>query len=119
MATKITKKEMFAQILAVLTDDAQKDFIKHEIELLEKKASTPRKLTPAQLKSVELRDAIATFLQGADHPVTIKEVVANVPALVEADATSPQKVSRLIADLGDKVEKSVIKKVTHYVWVTD
>ena len=32
---KITKKEMFAQIMSHLTDESEINFIKHEIELLE------------------------------------------------------------------------------------
>lgn len=118
MATKLTKMDKFALVLAQLTDEDLKDFIKHEMALLEKKAATPRKLTAEQVKSLEIRDEIAALLQSAESPLTIKEIKASVPSLVEIDA-SPQKIGRLLFDLGDKVVKTIVKKVAYYSWAVE
>lgn len=95
---KMTKKEMFNQILTHLTDAAEIDFVKHEIALLEKKAGTKSgKPTATQVANEGVKAAIVEFME-ADVAYTIAEITAGVPELAEA---SNQKVSALMKQLVD------------------
>lgn len=98
MATKkMTKREMFAQILAHTTDEAEKEFIRHEMELLEKKnASKSEKLTPAQEANEKLKTAIVDYLAESEKPMTISQMLKDIP---ECNGLSNQKVSALVRQL--------------------
>lgn len=110
---KMTKKEMFNQILTHLTDAAEIEFVKHEIEMLEKKAgSKSGKLTATQVANEGVKAAIVEAME-AGATYTIADLMAGVPALAEA---SNQKVSALMKQLVDAgvVVKSYEKRKAYF-----
>lgn len=72
---KITKKEMFTEILALVKDNkAMVDFINHEIELLDKKKSSgSKKAKETKDANQKLADDLYIALAELDIPVTISE----------------------------------------------
>ncbi|MBQ8635898.1 hypothetical protein IJ425_07080 [bacterium] len=102
--TKMTKKEMFAQIKTHLTNPEEIAFIDHEIELLEKKASTPKKPTATQLENEVFTQKILAVLENAERGLSISEIQAKDTTL----PTSNQRMSRLLNNL---VESHVVVKV--------
>lgn len=81
MSQKLTKKDYFNQIKANynLTED-EIAFIDHEIELLDKKNSAPRKATPKQMENVEIGEYLVAHMEaGKGYTVTqlIKEVLGD------------------------------------------
>ena len=93
---KITKKEMFTEILALVKDNkAMVDFINHEIELLDKKkASGSKKAQMNKSANSELANELYVALGEVGKPVTIsefqKESTSGVATL------SNQKISYLL-----------------------
>lgn len=93
---KITKKEMFNEILAVLTDANQIAFIEHEIELLEKKAGAKSgRPTATQVANEKLKGDIVEFLEDGVAR-TIADITNGVDTL---NGASNQKVSALMRQL--------------------
>lgn len=128
---RIIKKDYFNALIAYceaneiqfsedISAEMMKDFATHEIELLSKKRNSEgivRKLTPEQKLNEKIKLEILDFLKdGQLH--TIAEMIKNVPSLIEKGDVSPQKVSALLTQLGDKgtceVEREVIKRVTYF-----
>lgn len=72
---KLTKKEMFAQILEIVKGDTvMEDFIKHEIELLDKKkSSSSKKAQETKDANQKLAEDLLVALAELDSPVTISE----------------------------------------------
>jgi hypothetical protein len=100
---KPTKKEMFARILAKTTDVAEREFLAHEIELLENKGkSKDGKLSPAQEANAKLAQAI---LDGMEGSMTISAMIKMIP---ECKDLSTSKVSAIVRIL--KAEGSVIRE---------
>lgn len=114
---KITKREMFAQVIAMaegreVTVSAEEliAFAKHEIELLEKKAGTKSKKEVAtDAENARLMEVIAETLTGAENPMTVSEVMG---ANAELGELSNQKVSALMKKLVDtgRVKKGTEKR---------
>ena len=96
---KMTKKDMFAQILSHTTDKAEREFLEHEMELLAKKNATATKtLTPTQKANEDTKSAIVEFLAESGKGLTITDMIKQVPACAEL---SNQKVSALVRQLCD------------------
>ena len=117
-----TKKEMFASIINFIkrpedfTAENRNAFIEclsHEIELLEKKAATPRKPTATQIENESLKAAIVGYLTSADAPKTIKEMQADVEVLAPL---SNQRITHLLTDLrkAGTVARTYVKKVAYF-----
>ena len=71
---KMTKRDYFTAILNTYPlTDAEKDFVKHEIELLEKKNSTERKPAVKQNENAELKAKILATME-SNRPYTATEV---------------------------------------------
>ena len=72
---KLTKKEMFAQILEIVKGDTvMEDFIKHEIELLDKKKSSSSKKTQeTKNANQKLAEELWVALAELGKAVTITE----------------------------------------------
>ena len=114
----MTKREMYVAIRSVVASNAEMvEFINHEIELLDRKATAPRKPSAKQLeKKAEnetLKGEILAYLAGADSPKTIKEMQADVPALA---GLTNQKITHLLTDLyiTRTIEKNYVKKVPYF-----
>ena len=110
----MTKIEMLTSIReAVATNPEMVEFLNHEIELLQRKAATPRKPTVTQIENAGLRKEIADFLFKTEAPQTIKEIVANVEGL---EGLSNQRVTHLLTALrkAGEIKRTIVKKVPYY-----
>lgn len=117
MTKKMTKKEMFAQIMAnyALTDE-EKVFIQHEIELLEKKNTRKdgsKAMTATQKANEVLKARIVEILSKAEKPMSVSEIAKSDSELAEL---SGQKVSAIITLLkNDGIVKRVeIKRKAYF-----
>ena len=117
MEKKITKKEMFAQVIAMaqgkevsVSADEIVAFAEHEIELLEKKAGTKsKKETANDAENARLMEVIVETLTGSEKAMTVSELMT---ANAELGELSNQKVSALMKKLvdGGRVQKSTDKR---------
>ena len=120
MANKMTKKEWFAEIRAIVEkaelDEKKKagmtEFINHEVELLEKKHSKSGQ-TKTQKENLEIMEKIMTALAEVGKPVTITELQS---ASTEMAEYSNQKLSALLKKLvdGGRVVKTQEKKKSYF-----
>ena len=115
MEKKITKKERFNQLLGIVEVSANEElvaFIKHEIELLEKKSNG--KPTKTQKENEEIMAKLYEELKQCESAVTITEF-QKMSEL--AGTLSNQKISALFKTMIEKkgtVEKSVVKGKTYF-----
>lgn len=112
MEKKITKREMFAEIIAMAKASGRDDikaFAEHEIQLLEKKASHSGGMTANQKQNEAILPTILSALEIVGRPVTLTELQAEVPSMAEF---SNQKLSALMKKLVDthKVIKTSDKR---------
>lgn len=102
--TKVTKKDNFIAIIAILEGANRQDLadvIRHEIELLEKKASS-RKPSKTQIANAELTEALLEVLEGSFDPLTILEIQdkdERLQALEDGTQISNQRMSALLRPL--------------------
>lgn len=120
MAKKMTKKEMFAQIMTnyALTPD-EVAFVENEIALLSKRNSHSgdRKPTAKQLENDGYKTEILEYLtEHCDEKFTITELWHNIPALADNETMSNQRVSALVRQLKDDnlVVKEEIKRKAYF-----
>ena len=112
-----TKREYFAQIRNIVADNKELvDFIDHEVELLNKKSSSPLKPSARQVENVALKKDVLATLARLGEPVTIGQIVAETPSL---EGLSNQRVTHLLTDLrkDGEVERTYVKKVAHFAVV--
>lgn len=95
MTKKLTKKELFTEILGVVTEPAHIEFIQHELELLSRKNTGERKPTAAQKENEVLKAAIVESMVAGER-YTISELIASVEVL---NGLSGQKVNSLLTQL--------------------
>ena len=117
MEKKITKKEMFAQVIAMaqgmevsVSADEIVAFAEHEIELLNKKAgSKSKKETANDAENARLMEVIVETLTGSEKAMTVSELMT---VNAELGELSNQKVSALMKKLvdGGRVQKSTDKR---------
>ena len=119
MAT-MTKRDLFSNLISLIdTGACDADFgelkagLQHEIDLLDKKASTPRKPTATQVENEGLKAELLSFLVAADMPKTIKEIQTECSTFAEL---SNQRISHLLSalDKDGKVEKTYVKKTPFF-----
>lgn len=102
--TKMTKREMFEQIKAHLTDEAEIAFIDHELALLAKKNERRSdKPTKNQLANAELMNVIYDNMEDGKR-YTVTEIHQAIDTLKEF---SGNKVSALVRGL--KLDGRVIR----------
>ena len=110
---KVTKRERFEQIKALVSNNAELvAFIDHEIELLNKKNSRSGKPTKTQVENETIKAQIISVLERVGKPMTVTQLLAEN----EFTGLSNQKVSALLTQLrkSDKVVRTVEKKVAFY-----
>lgn len=116
----MTKSELFKNAIAYIEGNTCNaspaeliEGLNHEIELLERKAATPRKPTKTQLENEELKEAIFIYLTEEGEPRTIKSITESLEVL---DGLSNQRVTHLLTALRNegKIKRSIIKKVSYY-----
>jgi hypothetical protein len=99
---KMTKKEKFLALLEKYPfTDGEREFIEHEVELLDKK-NAPKEggkaLTPAQKENEGIKQAILDFMTADGKKYTITDLIKQVPA---CNGMTNQKVSALVRQLLD------------------
>lgn len=115
----MTKSELFKNAIAVIETTSVEnkaeliEGLNHEVELLARKASTPRKPTKTQLENVELKEAIFGYLTEEGEPRTIKSITESLDML---DGLSNQRITHLLTALRNegKIKRTVVKKVPYY-----
>lgn len=110
----MTKREMFVTLREIVSDNAEMvDFIDHEIMLLDKKSSSPRKPSKVQLENTSLKEDIVAYLQNVAMPKCIKELQSEIPSLSEL---SNQRITHLLTDLvkSEVLSKEYVKKTPYY-----
>ena len=112
--TKITKKEMFAQIRSHLTDPAEIAFIDHELELLEKKnVKKATTLSKKQKEDIALIENIFNEMENGKR-YTVTDMTSE---LVTCNGLSPQKVTALVTKMRNNlmVAREVTKGKAYFV----
>lgn len=118
--TKLPKRELFTNLLSLIeTGSCEADFgvlksgLNHEIELLDRKAATPRKPTANQIENQSFAATIVEYLAANPEPATIKDLQTNVEALAPL---SNQRMSHILADLvkSGTVVKEYVKKTPFF-----
>ena len=106
---KKTQKEMFNEILDMLTSKEHKDFIQGRIDALNKKSAS-KKETEKQTRNTELANAIYDYME-VGTLYTITDIMKEVPELQEIDPLSNQFVTNLVTALKNegRVERVVEK----------
>lgn len=123
MEKKVTKREKFEMLKALVKDNAMLvEFIDHEIELLDKKKSQ------GNAKANEKMDSQVALVYNAlvsvGKSVTVSDLIKETDLSElenESGVVSTQKVSALLKKLVDsgKVAKVTDKKKTYFVVVND
>ena len=103
---KVTKKEMFGEVIALAEQAGRQDivdFANHEIELLAKRNSADSKAKAKKAaENAELANKVVEFLAGVDAPVATLEIATAV-------GISTQKATPILKGLVD--EKRVVETV--------
>lgn len=111
---KVTKIEMFTEIMKDLTNPEHIAFIEHEIELLENKKNGVKKPTARQEYNAERREEVKKFLSSnSPKAYCISDIKDNIPRL--KDSTN-QHVSALMKQLvdGGEVMKMYEKRKPYF-----
>ena len=96
MANKLTKRDYFKMILEEVEGNEQLTaFVNHELELLDKKASS-KSMTSNQKENEQIKARIIQALVELGKPVTITELQANNGEMAQY---SNQKLSALIKQM--------------------
>lgn len=115
MAKKITKAQMFEQILSHTADEAEKAFLENEIELLAKKKATAKKPTKEQEATAALKNAIVAFLTELGAGMTVSEMIKDIPEC--ADLSNQKVTSAVTALKADGVLVKTMEKGKAYFTV--
>ena len=113
---KLTKRDHLNAILSKYPlTEGEREFVLHELELLDKKNSAERKPTEKQVANEGIKESILTLL--ASHPnrlFTIGEIIKEVEGMPE-DMT-PQRASALLRQMGDEVVKTYEKRKAYFAY---
>ena len=118
MEKKVTKREKFEMLKALVKDNAMLvEFIDHEIELLDNKKSNGNK--KANEKVAKETEIVYNALVSVGRAVTASELIAETDLTAlenESGAVSTQKVSAMFKKLKEqgKVESYTDKKKTYF-----
>ena len=96
MTTKMTKRDFYNRILSYAHEE-DVEFLRHEIELLDKKNSAERKPTPKQVENAGFKaDILAWMESGVQYAVA--DIVKGVPS-IEAAGLSANRVTAMMTQL--------------------
>ena len=114
MSKKMTKKEMFAQIMANYALKAEEiAFIEREIELLNKKNGAVKKPTAKQTANEGIKNEILMAMENGERYriADLLKVVDNLP-----EDMTPQRMSALVRQLilEGAVVRTEEKRVAHF-----
>lgn len=113
MTNKMTKRDYFNRILSYAHDE-DKDFIVHELELLDKKNSAERKPTAKQVENAGFKaDIVGWMEQGQQYVVA--DIVKGVPSIVAAGISANRVTAMMTQLVNDgSVVKTVDKRKSYY-----
>ena len=101
---KMTKRDYFSAILSKYPlTDAEKAFVEHELELLEKKNSSEKKPTAQQAANEVVKTAIAEGMT-PNRLYTVTEIQKEIPECAEM---SNQRISALLRQM--KEDKIIVR----------
>lgn len=109
-----TKRDFFNEILAIpALNDEQKNFIQHEIELLNKKNGGERKPTARQIENDGLAPIIVRQLAIIGSPITIADLQKSDAELAKL---SNQRITSILTKLvkAEKVVRTEVKGRAHF-----
>ena len=114
MATtkKMTKRDYFNAILSKYPlTDAEQDFVKHELELLDKKNSADKKPTAQQVANEGIKQAIVAGMT-PNRLYTVTEIQKEIGACAEM---SNQKISALLRQMvGNEIVRTEDKRKAYF-----
>jgi hypothetical protein len=114
--TKLTKKDKFNMVLEMVKgNEMLEEFIKHELELLDKKANGSDKAKAKKdAENEKLKADLLVALREYGKPVTVSDFHDNSPSAVAMLSTS--KLTHLLTSLKNdgKVVRTEIKKRPFY-----
>jgi len=114
----MTKRENFEALKKfVVGNEELTSFIDHEIELLDKKSTSPKKPTVTQVENEKFKTAIVEYLETANKPVTVKDIMA----LPTFEGLSNQRITHMLTALrkDGKVARTYVKKVAYFALGTE
>ena len=99
-----TKKQYFTEIRALVADHPELvAFIDHEVELLTKKNSAPKKPTERQLENEHIKDAVLAIIK---TPMTVSDIQE---ALLPTYDVSSQRLTAILNQL--KEDNAIVRTV--------
>lgn len=109
---KMTKRDYFTAILSKYPlTDAEKAFVEHELELLEKKNSSEKKPTAQQVVNEGIKAAIVAGMT-PNRLYTITEIQKEIPECAEL---SNQRISALIRQMvGNEIVRTEDKRKAYF-----
>ena len=113
---KITKKDMLNAILAYEGKVADREdfveFIKHEIELFDRKNGGNRKSTANQLKNEEIKEVILEEMRGNPNDVyTATQLAKIAEPIVNINPLSNQRVSAILRSMNEEGGTGEVKRI--------
>lgn len=115
---KITKRERFEQIKALIADSPELvEFIDHEIELLARKASKSASQTPAQKDSIAIAELVKDILVSADEGMSASALLKAEPIATfvchNGQGVTSQKLTSILTKLVESKDltRTMVKKV--------
>ena len=109
---KMTKRDYFTAILSKYPlTDAEKAFVEHELELLEKKNSADKKPTAQQVANEGIKQAIVAGMT-PNRLYTVTEIQKEIPECAEM---SNQRVSALLRQMiGNEIVRTEDKRKAYF-----
>ena len=109
---KMTKRDYFNAILSKYPlTDAEKAFVEHELELLEKKNSSEKKPTAQQTANEGIKAAIVAGMT-ANRLYTVTEIQKEIPECAEL---SNQRISALLRQMiGNEIVRTEDKRKAYF-----
>lgn len=114
---KLTKKQKFTMLMgidAVKENDILREFVEHELELLEKKnASKSTKVTAKQEQNSAIGEQVVDFMS-PNTLYTMSELLKKVPGLPE-DMSLP-RLTRIVTDMVNdgRIIRTVDKRKAYF-----
>ena len=114
---KMTKRDYFNAILSKYPlTEAEKAFVVHELELLEKKNSSEKKPTAQQVANDGIKTAIANGMT-ANRLYTVTEIQKEIP---ECADLSNQRVSAIVRQMvGVTINRTEDKRKAYFSKIAD
>ena len=126
MASKKTRKEIFGEMKEIFEEMGKTEYVEfltHQIELLDNKASSQKGMSKTQKENETIMEIIVNELKAIGRSVTITELLKESETLanyitIEGKNITNQKLSALMKKLKDagKVQNMIDKKKS-YFWV--